>query len=58
MKFKLRKPSCSNMERWKSEIIMLWVTNAGNIACLKKLVELIPRRLVEVIKKEGVTTRL
>jgi hypothetical protein len=37
---------------------MLWVTKVGNSACLKKLAELIPRRLAEVIKKEGATTRL
>jgi hypothetical protein len=56
MKFKLREFSCSNMEEWKSEIIMLWVTRESNSNCLKKLVESLPRKLAEVIKKEGVTT--
>jgi septin family protein len=34
------------------------VTKVDNSSCLKKLVELIPRRLAEVIKKERATTRL
>jgi hypothetical protein len=36
---------------------MLWVTRVSNSDCLKKLMESLPRRLAEVIKKEGVTTR-
>ncbi len=56
MKFKLKETSCSNMEGWKREIFKLWVTRMSDSDYLKKLVVSMPRRLAEVIEKEGATT--
>jgi hypothetical protein len=56
VKFKLRETSCSNMQEWKREIVMLWVTRMSDSYYLEKLVESMPRRLAEFIENEGDTT--
>jgi hypothetical protein len=52
----LRETSCTNMKEQKSKIVKLWVTRIKYSNYQKKLVELMPRRLTEVISKEKVTT--
>jgi hypothetical protein len=56
MKLQLRETSCTNMKEWKEEIVKLWVTRMSDSDYLKKLVESMPRRLAEVIEKDGATT--
>ncbi len=52
----LRETSCTNMKEQKNKIVKLWVTRMSYINYLKKMVELMPRRLTEVIKKEKAIT--
>ncbi len=52
----LRETSCINMKEQKSKIVKLWVTRMSYTNYQKKLVELMPRRLTEFIKKEKATT--
>jgi hypothetical protein len=52
-KFKIRVTSCTSTEEWKSKIMKLWVTRMSDSNYLKKLVESMPRRIAEVIEKEG-----
>ncbi len=40
----------------EEKIIKLWVTRMSDSDYLKKLVEFLPRRLAEVIEKEGANT--
>jgi hypothetical protein len=55
MKLQLRKTSCTNMKEWKDKIVKVWVTRMSDSDYLKKLVESMPRRLAEVIEKDGAT---
>jgi hypothetical protein len=44
------------MKEQKNKIVKLWVTRMSYTNYLTKLVELMPRRLTEVIKKEKAIT--
>jgi hypothetical protein len=52
----LRETTCTNMKEQKNKIVKLWVTRMSYTNYLKKLVESMPRRLTEVIKKEKAIT--
>jgi hypothetical protein len=52
----LRETSCINMKEQKNKIVKLWVTRMSYTNYLKELVELMPRGLTEVIKKEKAIT--
>jgi transposase len=56
MKLQLKETSCTNMKELKEEIVKLWVTRVSDSDYLKKLVESMPKRLAEVIEKDGATT--
>ncbi len=43
------------MKEWKDKIVKVWVTRMSDSDYLKKLVESMPRRLAEVIEKDGAT---
>jgi hypothetical protein len=45
------------MEEWKAEIRRLWTLRMDDNAYLKALVESTPRRLAEVIEREGATAK-
>jgi hypothetical protein len=45
-----------NMEEWKREITELWTLRMRNSDYLRKLVASMPKRLAEVIEKDGWTT--
>jgi hypothetical protein len=45
--------SCTNIREWKNKIVKLWVTRVSDSDYLKKLVELMPRRIAEVIEKDS-----
>ena len=47
----------TNMEDWKREIVKLWVMKMSDDRYLQSLVESMPRRLQEVIEREGDTTK-
>ena len=44
-------------EPWKCEILLLWVTRMDDSQYLRSLVESMPRRMQEVIKKAGGMTK-
>ena len=45
------------MEDWKRELVKLWVTRMSDNSYLQNLVESMPRRLHEVIERDGATTK-
>ena len=48
---------CTNMEDWRKKIVKLWVTRMTDISFPQNLVESMPKRLQEVIKREGATNK-
>lgn len=56
MKRRLRDIPCTNMKQWREEITRLWVIKMADSQYLRNLVESMPRRLNEVIEREGATT--
>jgi transposase len=57
MKVQLRDVNASNIEEWKRKITELWTIKMADSEYLKKLVESMPRRLSDVIKREGGTSK-
>ena len=57
MKRRLRDIPCTNMKQWREEITRLWVIKMADSQYLRNLVESMPRRLNEVIEREGATTK-
>jgi transposase len=57
MKQKLRDSSAKNLDEWRREILELWNLRMDDIQYLKSLVKSMPRRLQEVIDREGWTTK-
>jgi hypothetical protein len=57
MKQKLTNSTATNLTDWKQAITELWVTRMDDIDYLKTLVESMPRRLQDVIDREGATTK-
>ncbi len=57
MKQKLMDSSAKNLDEWRREILELWTLRIDDIQYLKSLVESMPRRLQEVIDREGWTTK-
>jgi hypothetical protein len=57
MKQNLRDSSAKNLDEWRREILELWTLRMDDIQYLKSLVESMPRRLQEVIDREGWTTK-
>jgi hypothetical protein len=53
LKYQLRDTNCKKMEEWKRETTRLWVTKVDDSQYLKNLVELMPRRLQQVIEKDS-----
>ena len=45
------------MKDWKREIVKLWVMKMSDERYLQSLLESMPRRLQEVIEREGDTTK-
>jgi hypothetical protein len=45
-----------NIEEWKREITELWTLRMSDSDYLRKLVTSMPKRLAEVIEKDGWTT--
>ena len=56
MKVKLRESMATNMEDWKRDIVRLWVTRMDD-RYLQALVESMPRRMTQVLQKEGAMTK-
>jgi hypothetical protein len=54
--WELRETSCTTRKEQKSKIVKLWGTRMSDSNYLKKLVESMPRELIEVINKEKTTT--
>ncbi len=52
----LRETPCTNIKEQKSKIVKLLVTRMSDSNYLKKLVESMPRKLIELINKEKTTT--
>ena len=44
--------NCTNMEQWKQAIMRLWTVRMADSDYLRGLVESMPRRMQEVIKRE------
>jgi 23S rRNA A2030 N6-methylase RlmJ len=57
MKYQLQGSTSRNMVEWRAEIKRLWTEKMDNSELLKKLVESMPRRLQEVIDREGNATK-
>ena len=57
MKLQLKDIVCTNTEDWKREIVKLWVTGMSDNSYLQNLVDSMPRRLQEVIERDGATTK-
>ena len=57
IKRRLRDIPCTNMKQWREEITRLWVIKMADSQYLRNLVESMPRRLNEVIEREGATTK-
>ena len=56
MKLQLRKTHPSNLEELKMEITRLWVIRLEDSDYLRGLVDSMPRRVQEVLAREGATT--
>jgi hypothetical protein len=48
---------CTNLEDMKREILKLWCQKVEDCEYLRHLVESMPRRLEEVIQREGAMTK-
>lgn len=57
MKGQLSETHCTNMDEWKRAIVTLWTTRMDNSDYLRGLVTSMPRRLQEVIRREGAATK-
>ena len=58
MKNQLKESSrCSNLQELRQEIIKLWTEKMERIQYLQNLVDSMPRRLQDVIEKEGEFTK-
>jgi hypothetical protein len=57
MKNQLKATTCHSMDQWILEIKRLWTNRIEDFDFLKKLVESLPRRLAEVIEREGACTK-
>ena len=53
MKNQLASKNCKNMDEWITEIKRLWYKKMKDVQYLKDLVEGMPRRLEEVIERQG-----
>ena len=49
--------ACTNLEELKQEILKLWCLKMNDCKYLRQLVESMPRRLEEVIQREGGMTK-
>ena len=56
MKMRLNESSATNIEEWKQDITRLWVTKMSENDYLQSLVTSMPRRMQEVLEKEGSMT--
>jgi hypothetical protein len=57
MKRQLKEAPCTNLEELKREILKLWCQKMDDCEYLRHLVESLPRRLEEVIQREGAMTK-
>jgi hypothetical protein len=57
MKHQLASSTCSTMEEWITEIKRLWLIKMDDSDYLRKLVDSMPRRLEEVIARQGASTK-
>ena len=57
MKMQLASCNCTNIEELKGEMVRLWTTRMSDSDYLRNLVDLMPRRLQEVIDSGGASTR-
>jgi hypothetical protein len=57
MKNQLKATTCNSMDQWILEIKRLWTIRMEDSDYLKRLVESMPRRLAEVIEREGASTK-
>jgi transposase len=57
MKRQLKEAPCTNLEELKREILKLWCQKMEDCEYLRHLVESMPRRLEEVIQREGAMTK-
>jgi len=57
MKRQLKEAPCTNLEQLKREILELWCQKMEDCEYLRNLVESMPRRLEEVIQREGAMTK-
>ncbi len=53
MKHQLKDTKVTNMEDWQRSITELWTIEMANSDYLKKLMESMPRRVLEVTEREG-----
>ena len=56
VKMRLKESSATNIEEWKQDITRLWVTKMSENDYLQSLVTSMPRRMQEVLEKEGSMT--
>jgi hypothetical protein len=57
MKVQLRESTATNMKDWTRHITELWTIKMSDIDYLRRLVESMPRRLQEVIQRNGAATK-
>ncbi len=57
MKLQLKSSTCFTMDGWIEEIKRLWIIKIDDCKYLKMLMYSMPRRLVEVIEREGASTK-
>ncbi len=57
MKLQLKSSTCSTMNEWIKEIKGLWIIKMDDSEYLNKLVDSMPRRLEEIIAKQGASTK-
>ncbi len=53
MKVQLREFKATNLKELKEDVTKLWVLKMDDCQCLRNLVESMPRRLEDVIRREG-----
>jgi hypothetical protein len=54
---KIKDASCSSMDQWKQAIVDLWDLKMADADYLKNPVEFVPRRLQDVIQRQGGSTK-
>jgi hypothetical protein len=57
MKLQLKSSTCSSMDKWIKEIKSLWIIKMVDSRVPEKLADSMPRRLEEVIARQGASIK-